>query len=271
MHAWPIAPRCCARRFEVASGDRRRDLVGHPLLLLDVPVRSTIEQRFVVTLVGRSPRALVTVPLGDDRSIPEASGVVIVDDDRPAATALDRLQAGLFSPTAVPGESGRDVLILSAPGENRECVEIARELQREAERGTPFDRMAILLRSPQQYRGHLEEALRRASIPVHFARGTKRPDPSGRAFLALLGCAAEGLSARRFAEYLSLGEVADAETEGAPPSPNPRASATCRPTKRRCRRPSPALRRATKAPTTRTKRRSTRRRKKRSRMPMQRP
>ena len=40
-----------------------------------------------------------------------------------------------------------------------------------------------------------------------FARGTRRPDPSGRAFLALLACAADGLSARRFAEYLSLGQV----------------------------------------------------------------
>ena len=43
--------------------------------------------------------------------------------------------------------------------------------------------------------------------PAWFARGTSRPDPAGRAFLALLDCAVEGLSARRFAEYLSLGQV----------------------------------------------------------------
>src|SRR6185295_3888808 len=55
-----------------------------------------------------------------------------------------------------------------------------------------------------------------------FARGTKRPDPSGRAFLALLACAAEGLSASRFAEYLSLGEVPD-DVNGAPPPAAPRA------------------------------------------------
>ena len=59
----------------------------------------------------------------------------------------------------------------------------------------------------QSLRAHLEEALRRASIPAWFARGTTRPDPSGRALLALLACAAEGLSARRFAEYLSLSQV----------------------------------------------------------------
>ena len=33
------------------------------------------------------------------------------------------------------------------------------------------------------------------------------PDPGGRAFLALLACAAERCSASRFAEYLSLGQV----------------------------------------------------------------
>src|SRR5207249_68165 len=43
-------------------------------------------------------------------------------------------------------------------------------------------------------------------------------DPSGRAFLALLACAAEGLSARRFGEYLSLGQVPSLDPDGAPPT-----------------------------------------------------
>ncbi len=59
--------------------------------------------------------------------------------------------------------------------------------------------------------------LRRAGIPAWFARGTSRPDPSGRAFLALVDCALEGLSARRFAEYLSLGQVPPLDEAGAPP------------------------------------------------------
>src|SRR5262249_62406975 len=101
---------------------------------------------------------------------------------------------------------GDDVTLLSAPGESRECVEIARIAQREAERGTPFDRMAILLRAPGSYRVHVEEALRRAKIPAYFAKGSVEPDPAGRAFLALLGCAQEQASARRFAEDLSLGQ-----------------------------------------------------------------
>src|SRR5262249_50905094 len=76
---------------------------------------------------------------------------------------------------------------------------------------------------PAQYRAHLEEALRRASVPAHFARGTVQPDPAGRAFVALLACAAEKLSARRFAEYLSLGQVPDANDDGEPPDPPPPA------------------------------------------------
>ena len=70
-----------------------------------------------------------------------------------------------------------------------------------------FDRIAILLRSPERYQTLVAEALRRAAIPAYFSRGVARPDPAGRAFLALLACAAEGCSATRFAEYLSLGQA----------------------------------------------------------------
>ena len=79
----------------------------------------------------------------------------------------------------------------------------------------------MLLRSPEGYRAYLEEAFNRAGIPAHFARGAVRPDPAGRAFCALLKCAADGLSARRFAEYLSLGQVPDATSDGAPPEAIP--------------------------------------------------
>src|SRR5262249_53774474 len=55
-----------------------------------------------------------------------------------------------------------------------------------------------------------------------FARGAVRPDPAGRAFYSLLCCAAERLSAQRFAEYLSLSQVPVATDEGAPPEAPPR-------------------------------------------------
>src|SRR5256714_1549754 len=137
--------------------------------------------------------------------------------DEPDVVTLSRVHQRLFvEGTGAMPPLGDDVLLLSAPGESRECVEIARLVRREAERGIPFDRMAVMLRAPGQYRPLLEEAFARAGIPAHFASGTQQPNPAGRAFLALLACAADGLSARRFAEYLSLGEVPQA-VSGAPP------------------------------------------------------
>ena len=82
--------------------------------------------------------------------------------------------------------------------------------------GVPFDEIAILLRSAERHQPLVAEALRRAGIPGHYTHGTLRPDAAGRSFLALLYCAEEGLSASRFAEYLSLGQMPEDEE---PPTP----------------------------------------------------
>src|SRR5439155_19777977 len=125
-------------------------------------------------------------------------------------SSLDALKSHLFELGEPPAAALDDSVSLSSwPGEARECVEIARGVQAEAARGVRFDRMAVFLRSPAEYRPHLEEAFRRASIPAFFSRGTTRPDPAGRALLALLACRTERLSARRFAEYVSLAQVPD--------------------------------------------------------------
>ncbi len=207
-------------------------LTGRPLLLLDVPIHAALHRDLVAALAARSPAVLATAPDGDEQSL--ASLRVALGDEAEeergelpfgGATSLERLQAFLFheDDALERGSLGEDVTVLSAPGESRECIEIARRAMEEARAGVPFDRMAILLRAPQQYRAHVEEALRRASIPAYFARGSVEPDPAGRAFAALLACAGEGLSARRFAEYLSLGQVPDATLEGAPPAAIPAA------------------------------------------------
>ncbi len=212
----------------VARSGTALALLGKPLLALDVPLGCALERDLFGAIVAQAPDALVTVPEGDDRTLGFVAGAIgerAVEevDSNPApagATALVRLQHHLFAASAAPiGALDESVTILSAPGESREAVEIARRIQLEAGRGVPFDRMAILLRAPNAYRAHLEEALRRARIPAWFSRGSVRPDPSGRAFLALLACAVEKLSARRFAEYLSLGQVPNAEPGGAPPEP----------------------------------------------------
>ncbi|MFT3699022.1 MAG: PD-(D/E)XK nuclease family protein [Kofleriaceae bacterium] len=201
---------------------RRGALLDVDLVVLDAPVRSIVEQRLIAALVERAPGAFGSLVAGDERSarhLSVAFGVEprsLVDHelDRPADRegrhawrSIHRVQADLFTPQKAKATLDDSIEIFSAPGESRECVEIARRVLHAAERGVPFDRMAVLLRSPESYRVHLEEALSRANIPVHFDQGTRLPDPAGRAFLALLACADEELSARRFAEYISLGEV----------------------------------------------------------------
>jgi ATP-dependent helicase/nuclease subunit B len=195
-----------------AAADSHGAYAGCRVLLLDVGVANATERAFVDALIARAPGAFAAVPAGDAATLAafEASGPV-VDLDSEEAHGLDRIRRHLFSPAAPPlGDPIAEVELFSAPGEGRESVEIARRVLREARRGVPFDRMAIALRAPQQYAGLLEHALERAGVPAYFERGTRRPHPAGRAFLALIGCALDNLSARRFAEYLSLGQVPDA-------------------------------------------------------------
>jgi ATP-dependent helicase/nuclease subunit B len=193
-----------------------------PMLLLDVPITSPAESAFLETLIAVSPTVFVTVPAGDDATLDAMRALGACDGGAAEADSgesdLARARGFLFAAAAPPPRAVRgDVLFFSAPGEGRETVEIVRRILDDAREGTPFDEMAVLLRAPELYASLLEVALRRAGVPAWFARGTSRPDPSGRAYLALLDCALEGLSARRFAEYLSLGQVPRLDAAGAPP------------------------------------------------------
>ncbi|MGY4156325.1 ATP-dependent helicase/nuclease subunit B [Bradyrhizobium sp. USDA 4461] len=211
------------RRVAIARRVRHR-LVGLPTLLLDVAVRTEAEFGFLSAFISAARATLATVPAGDMETLNcfrDRLGFETCDLDQAVEKpkdALGRLQRHLFKEQEKPPEiEGSDEIeIFSAPGEGRESVEIARRIISLARDGRPFDRMAVLLRSADLYRSHLAEAFSRSGIPVHFARGTVRPDPAGRAFCCLLDCAAEGLSAQKFAEYLSLGQVPDA-VAGAPP------------------------------------------------------
>ncbi len=229
------------RQFDLAAAADRADLFGAaahaltrpgealgrmPVLLLDVPLESRIERGFVESLAKTAPELLSTIPAGDDATRAALEGLGAVESPERAETesppALRRLRAYLFEDEQPPvSEHAPDVRLFSAPGEGRESVEVARRVMAEARSGVPFDRMAILVRAPQTYVGLLEHALRRAGVPAYFDRGTRRPNPSGRAFLALLACRSAGLSAIRFAEYLSLGQVPRLDPDGGPPLDRP--------------------------------------------------
>jgi CRISPR/Cas system-associated exonuclease Cas4 (RecB family) len=181
-----------------------------PLLLLDVPFASAVEAQFLWALVQQSPCVMITIPAGDILALKELEKrnvrTEVIEDGN--GTDLTQLSRYLFSKEPPPRRDRTGELEwFSAPGEGRECVEIARRILKEAQRGARFDEMAIVVRSATQYVGLLEHALSRAGIPAYFDRGTRRPDPVGHAFLAILNCAVENFSAKRFAEYLSLGQV----------------------------------------------------------------
>jgi ATP-dependent helicase/nuclease subunit B len=211
------------RAAEVAGAGETR-WSGLALVLLDVPLDSVIEREFVAALTRHAPDVLATVPDGDhvpaDTLAALGARVEEVPDAADPSSDLAHLRRHVFR-SARPPRRGRagDVRLFSAPGEGREAIEIVRRVLDEAQRGVPFDQMAVFVRTPQHYLGLLEHACARAGVEAYFDRGIRRPDPAGRAFIALLSCAVEGLSAKRFDEYLSLGQVPQVTRA---PSPEPR-------------------------------------------------
>ncbi len=200
-----------ARLFaEAATAASDDSSLAAPLVLLDVSVDAPVQAMFVRALIHAAPAVLATCPAHDDDTcrVLESAGGVVEQIDESGSGDLVSLRRHLFDESAPPPrELDGSLRFFSAPGEGREAIEIARRILQEAAAGVPFDEMAILVRAPQHYHGLIEHALARAGIPAWFDRGTRRPHPAGRAFLALIACAAEGLSARRFAEYLSLGQL----------------------------------------------------------------
>ena len=210
-----------ATLFEAAA-EAADAFAGLPLLLLDVPIESAVEFSLAHRLIENASQALALVPFGDLATLGhlETLGVKREVLEPVATSDLTALRRNLFAgrqpPERVPtGE----VQVFSAPGEARECVEIARRIVQEARSGVRFDRIAVVLRSTADYVGLLEDAFDRAGIPGWFERGARRPHPGGRSFLAMLACAVERLSAIRFAEYLSLGQVPDGEEASRAPEP----------------------------------------------------
>ena len=211
-----------AAKRAVGRGDHHYLQV--PFVLLFPSPNALVEREFLAALAAQVPDLLALVIAGDRQGVTALAETLNVEprevDDRfRSHQKLERLRRFLFlsSPPADASPAADDSLeFFSEPGEDRECVEIARRIRFAVKEGVCFDQVAILLRSPRTYLPLVEDALRRAGIPGYFSHGTNRPDPAGRAFLALLQCASEGLSASRFAEYLSLGQTPLPDSEGKP-------------------------------------------------------
>ncbi len=175
-------------------------LLSCSLLMIDVPLRSQSEFQLIRAMFSRAISALSVVPSLDGEYEPYR---------RVAATQHKEKEAS-DDPTRI----NQPCAIVSTKDEHTECVEIVRLLLDEARAGTPFDRMAMLLRDVRRYREPAVHALRRAGIPYVQTRGINGVDLEGRALLCLMRCAEEQCSAERFAEFLSLGAASSSRTSG---------------------------------------------------------
>jgi ATP-dependent helicase/nuclease subunit B len=196
--------------FDLAAGAKDSPLLGLPLLALDAAIRNRSEIAFLRAILERSSTVIATVSEGDLESESAWRTLLGVPSEESAtepATQLEALRTRLFVSTSAATLTDSSVDFFSSPGESSECVEIARRVHALAREGVRLDGIAILLRQPERYQPLVEDALRRAGITAWFSRGVRRPDPAGRAFLTLLKCGEEGLSASRFAEYLSLAQI----------------------------------------------------------------
>ncbi len=200
-----------AATLSYAAKVRSHRLLRLPIFFVDVPSRSRSVTLFAKTLCRAAPSVIVALLDRDSESQSRWEAILGLDCHGLAGsgsdTTLGRVRAGLFRSRRLAEFSDDSVACFSAPGESFECVEIARRILALSCSGTPFDRVAVLLRQPGTYEPLLEEAMRRAGIPLYLSHGSVRPDPAGRAFLSLLACAEEQCSASRFAEYLSLAQV----------------------------------------------------------------
>jgi ATP-dependent helicase/nuclease subunit B len=186
----------------VQSG--KHPLLAAPVLIYDVAPRTMLERRLIEALRDRAPDA------------PELTLQPTTNAPRFALESLQRnIGAAAPPPVRAPDDSFE---LFSASGEALECVEIARKIHEVAAAGARFDEIAILLRNPERYQALAGEALRRAGIPVFYTQGARRPDPVGRGFVSLLHCAREGLSASRFSEYMSLGQMPFEQSEPRAPA-----------------------------------------------------
>ncbi|HZD41273.1 MAG TPA: hypothetical protein VE131_11160, partial [Terriglobales bacterium] len=133
-----------ASLFETATQALASPVTGWPpmpLLLLDVPFESEIEAHFLWELVQQSPQIMITVPAGDRSAVSqlEKRGVCLQNFEESAQNDLTQLAHYLFSKEPPPVRTRTGELIwFSAPGEGRECVEIARRILKEADRGVRF-------------------------------------------------------------------------------------------------------------------------------------
>ena len=187
-------------------------------------LRSALEEQLVAALARSAPAVLALAHGQDTRTLERLARALDCAAESMAGprrqhTALDTVRANLFEGCG-NAEAGRfqRAGLLGCVRRARMCGDRAPPARRSLSRPAIRPDGGVLLRDPARYQAPLEEALRRARIEGWFSQGSVRPDPSGRAFLALLDCAADGYSASGFAEYVSFGQVPSPDGENWTPA-----------------------------------------------------
>src|ERR1041384_233408 len=125
--------------FRTASESIRAGtiLTRLPALLLDVAIHSALEGDFISALAESSPHLLITIPAGDVLTGKLVAGIPNQQQIQASPigreSSLARLGCYLFSDSTPPeGALDEHVVFMSAAGQERECVEIARLIVEEA-------------------------------------------------------------------------------------------------------------------------------------------
>ena len=235
MTDWPGVLSLASEAASAVGGNRPR-LIGLPTLILDVPIGNEAEFVFVQSLTAAATEVLATVPSADQatlRRLRDRLGAQIEDLDlrsvgdeigasSTSVSALTNLQRRLFKEEERPIEAKPDdtVEVFSAPGEGRECVEIARRVLSIARRGVPFDRIAVLLRSPDGYALTSRRRSTGRAFRLTLRVGRFGPIPADAPSVRFQVRGQWPVSAE-IRGVPSLGQVPDATSDGAPPDAIP--------------------------------------------------
>lgn len=169
-----------------------------------------LEATWLTRWAERAPSLFAVHPRDPARprfgAVPDASSVASsVASAATIASGPAALSLSIFSADAPPlADAHRHLALHRVDDVRAECELVAREARDHLARGHTARSIAVVLVDPRRHRHVLADTFARAGLPHRFEGGLRRPDPSGRAFLALLACASEGLSARAFAEYLAF-------------------------------------------------------------------
>jgi ATP-dependent helicase/nuclease subunit B len=140
-----------------------------------------------------------------------SEGYAIERSPAPPHRGPQALAARLFRESISPGAGTEGLVIVAAPGEEREVREIARRLLAAAAAGVPFEAMGILVRRPDSYRAAIRDVFGAAGIPYTWGVAPSLGETrAGRSLRLLLATRQEDFARTAVVEWLAMASLRDA-------------------------------------------------------------